>query len=288
MMLARSPARKASAIVIVGAGLGLTSVAADTFDIKTLDYDKGRTYLEASTSFFHGFPANADRLRASFDPTLNYAVTDRWLTAVKASMNKPIRDEFRVSTVGIEQTYALRKLDAGVAFGLYGGVNAATFRGETNNFAFGPIVTLGTETTQFTINPALDKTFGQNHVEGIAFTYGWQAKHELQKGYAIGIEGYGTVQNMGAAPTLAEQPHRIGPVLYLERELSRASAGNGPKGLSIKEGLSIKDTKSSVALAAGGSEASAPPKIYMEAGVLFGLTEGTQNTVFKLKGGIEY
>jgi hypothetical protein len=270
------------AAVAAGVALSPLMARADTFDLKTLDYDKGRTYLEVNTSYFHGFPVNSERLRGSIDPTLNYAVTDRWLAAVKATMNKPIDDEFRVSTIGTDQTYAFRKLEGGFAFGVVGGVNVATFRGETNNATFGPILTFGTQQTQLTINSALDKTFGQNRVDGVALTYAWGAKHELQKGVALGIEGHGAIQNLGASPTLAEQPHRIGPVLYLERELSRGMAsGAGPKGLSIK------DIKATAPMSAA-VDAAAPPKFYMEAGVLFGLTEGTQNTVFKLKGGIEY
>jgi hypothetical protein len=271
------------AAIAAGVALSPLMARADTFDLKTLDYDKGRTYLEVNTSYFHGYPVNAERLRASIDPTLNYAVTDRWLAAVKATMNKPIDDEFRVSTIGTEQTFALRKLEGGFAFGVVGGVNLATFRGETNDVSFGPILTFGTEQTQLTINSALDKTFGQNRVDGVALTYAWGAKHELQKGVAFGIEGHGTIQNLGASPTLAEQPHRVGPVLYLERELSRGMASSGgPKGLSLK------DLKSNAPVNSAATDAPAPPKLYMEAGVLFGLTEGTQNTVFKLKGGIEY
>ena len=104
---------------------------------------------------------------------------------------------------------------------------------------------------------------------------------DLQKGFAIGLEGYGTIQNVGAAPTLNEQPHRIGPVIYLEREFSRGVAG-GVKGVSIK------DTKSSAPTSTVAASMAAPPKVYMEAGVLFGLTEGTQDMVFKFKGGVEF
>jgi hypothetical protein len=269
------------AVLAFGVAITIAPLAAraDTFDLKTLDFEKGRTYLEVNTSYFRGFPVNSERLHGSIDPTANYAITDRWLAAIKATTNKPFDEDFRVSTVGMEHTFALRKLEGGYAIGLYGGINAATHRAETNDFAFGPIVTVGTETTSLTLNPALDKTFGQNRVEGIAFTYGWQAKHELQKGFAVGIEGYGTIQNVGTAPTLNEQPHRIGPVLYLERELSRGMAGS-----AAMKGLSIKDAKSS----ASAADATAPPKLYMEAGVLFGLTEGTQDMVFKLKGGVEF
>lgn len=271
----------------VAVTLAPLAVRADTFDLKTLDFEKGRTYLEVNTSYFRGFPLNSERLRGSIDPTANYAITDNWLAAIKATTNKPFDEDFRVSTVGMEHTVALRKLEGGYAIGLYGGINAAMHRAETNDFAFGPIVTFGTETTSLTLNPALNKTFGQNHVDGIAFTYGWQAKHELQKGFAIGLEGYGTIQNVGAAPTLNEQPHRIGPVIYLEREFSRGAAG-----VAGLKGSSIKDTKSSAQaanMAANATASSAaPPKVYMEAGVLFGLTEGTQDMVFKFKGGVEF
>jgi hypothetical protein len=51
--------------------------------------------------------------------------------------------------------------------------------------------------------------------------YAWQAKYELREGLAVGVEGYGLVENLGAPPRLAEQQHRIGPVLYTEVEVAK-------------------------------------------------------------------
>ena len=69
------------------------------------------------------------------------------------------------------------------------------------------------------LNPFLEQTFGHNRVEGIALSYGWQAKYEVRDGLAVGIEGYGLVENLGNSPALADQEHRIGPVLFMEIEL---------------------------------------------------------------------
>jgi hypothetical protein len=259
-----------TSFVLALALIPLTGAYADTFDIKGLAYTKGRMSVEANTSYFNGYPANAETLRASIDPAVNYAVSDHWQATLRATTNKPVDEAFRLSTINTEQIFVLRKLDAGFGFGVVATGSVAVHSEATNTVTIGPILAFGNETTTLTLNPSLEKTFGQNRVEGVAFTYGWQAKHEISKGYAIGIEGYGAVPNIGASPTLAEQPHRIGPVFYYERELTRGPAASG-KGMGPK-----------------GMDAPAPPKFTLEAGVLFGLTEGTQNTVFKLKSGIEF
>ena len=102
----------------------------------------------------------------------------------------------------------------------------------------------------FTANPFLERNFGRNSVEGIAFTYGWQAKYEVGDGFAVGIEAYGRIEHLGDPPPWSEQEHIIGPVVYAEIPLGRDF------------------------------------KITPDIGVLFGLTRATPDVALKLNVGI--
>ena len=140
-------------------------------------------------------------------------------------------------------------------------------RDETNAVTFGPILQLGTEATQVLINPFFRRTFGRNREDGTEFSYAWAFKQQLREGFAVGIEGYGSIP-IGDASGLDLQPHRVGPVFYLEREL-RGS------GLSVKH-------------AGGNGHAEEKPKLALELGILFGLTDATQDVAVKFKAGVEF
>jgi hypothetical protein len=271
------------AIPFVAALSGLVIIAtpasAGTFDIKTPDSTKGQLDVSVNTTTFAGFPINSELLRFSAEAGVAYGVRDWWTAGVKFNLDKPFGESLQFSTAGIEHLFVLRKLNAGFGLGFYAGVDAAIDRDATNSTTFGPVIQFGTDKTSLTLNPFLSKTFGQNREDGIALNYGWQAKHELREGLAFGIEGYGVISNLGNSQGLDFQEHRIGPVLYFERELG--SSKNG--GSATK--LSMKDTKGATG---GGMADAATPKLAFEVGVLFGLTQGTQDTAIKVKGGISF
>ena len=99
----------------------------------------------------------------------------------------------------------------------------------------------------------------------------------MREGFSVGLEGFGNILDIGHSPGLDFQEHRIGPVLYFERELSKA--GNGKIA-------GMKDSKMP-ANGNGNGDASSP-KLMFEVGVLFGLTKGTQDTALKLKGAVTF
>ena len=86
--------------------------------------------------------------------------------------------------------------------------------------------------------------------EGIALNYGWQVKYEVRSGFAVGIEGFGVVENLSNSPGWSQQEHRIGPAIFTEIALS-------------------KDLK-----------------ITPDFGLLFGLTSATQDVALKLNVGL--
>jgi hypothetical protein len=270
-------ARHVRLLVVGFVALLASPAVAGTFDVKSTDIAKGETEVSVNTSYFSGYPINAELLRHSSEIGIGYGFTDWWKAGLKIGFDKPIGADFQASTAGVEAQFLLRKFEANsLGIGWYTGVDFRIADDATNTLTFGPIFQFGSEKTSFTVNPFLARTFGRNHEEGMAFTYAWQAKQELREGLAFGIEGYGSVPNIGNSPSLDFQEHRIGPVLYFERSLARSNAA-APKSMSIKDVKSAEADK--------GPDG---PKLNIEAGVLFGLTDGTQDVTYKLKGAITF
>lgn len=267
---------KRAVLAIAAAAVTWSSASlADTFDVKSVEVDKGKTEFESNNSFLRGYPRNADRLRSSHELALNYGFATWFKAGAKLNFDKPVDEEFRLATAGIEGQAVLKKFEGGIGIAWFTGLDFRVNRDETNSVTFGPIVQLGAEKTHLLINPFLSKTFGKNREDGMDFSLAWAVKHELREGFAIGIEGYSTFPNVSNPPGSEFQDHRIGPVIYLERALG--GSGHGMRGLSVK------DTR-------GGNDDTKEegPKLAMEIGVLFGLSDVAQDTTFKIKGGISF
>jgi hypothetical protein len=80
------------------------------------------------------------------------------------------------------------------------------------------------------------------------------AKAGVNERLALGIEGYGVIPNIGNAPGIDFQEHRIGPVIYYDTEMPGAK----------KIGLEL------------------------DAGILFGLTEATPDVTGKVNAGLVF
>lgn len=224
--------------------------AAQAFDINDPDVEKGKRQLEAIHVGQFGFPAGTSSNTRNLQ-TLSYlyGLTDHLQVKGGVLADRLDDRDWAVSAVFVEGTVELLKWKQTGGFGLawFTGVSGATSDDATNSVTFGPILKFARETLALTLNPFLDKTFGQNHEEGIAFAYGWQLSAQVAKSVTLSVAGFGRIENIGDAPALQDQEHKIGPLLTLEHEL---------------------DDKQSLAL---------------ELGVFFGLTEVTPDTAAKLK-----
>jgi hypothetical protein len=257
-----------SLLALMLGALAANGAMAGTFDIKSPEVTKGETEVSLNSSFFSGYPDNSELLRHSWEAGISRGLTNWWAAGLKTNLDQPIGESFRASTVGTEHLFMLRKLEGGVAIAWYTGVDVAVASDQTNTLTFGPIFQFGTEKTSLTLNPFLAQTFGRNKDDGIALAYGWQVKHEVREGFAVGIEGYGQIKNIGDSLGPEFQEHRIGPVVYFERDIARKPAAG------------MKDAKGD-----GGTDG---PKFKFETGVLFGLTAGTQDIVVKAKAAITF
>lgn len=233
---------------------GAVSALAGTFEVKSPDITQSQTIFSWNSAVRGRFPVNSDPTRYSTELDLGYSPTSWFFIGGKVNSDQAVDENWKTSTVGAEMQLRFGKARPGFDFGWYSSVDVHVSDQETNTFTFGPIIQFGDDKLSLTLNPFLQKTFGENRTEGLDFTYGVMAKREIKEGMAIGIEAYGTIPDAGSGTPVAFQEHRIGPVLYFERDFGQ------PK------------TK-------GGQQ----PKAALDIGVYFGMTEATPDVTGKAK-----
>jgi hypothetical protein len=221
---------------------------ADVFSIDEPEVVKGEQEVEVNAAVQNGFPVNADPVRYSMEVEYTYGVTN-WLSlSPLIDFDKPDGDSFHATVAGIESVWFPVEVGKLLTFAWFTEVEGAAHRDETSSATFGPIVQFGHDKASLILNPYFEKSFGKNHEEGIEFTYQWQAKASVSKRLALGIEGFGVIPDIGDSPGIDFQEHRIGPVIYYEKELP------------------------------GAHERT----FAVDAGILFGLTEGTPHVTGKM------
>jgi hypothetical protein len=213
---------------------------------------KGQSKLETFSVWQGGLPCgDGDTTRQLH--TLNYTrgITDFWQIKAWLALEQPAGDDWRVSLATIENTFELLNAKrGGIGLAWFTSFTGAIDAGETNAVVFGPIVRIGNGPLSLILNPFLEKTFGANREDGLAFTYGWQLKQEVAKGWWIGVEGFGRMPDFAGAG--GAQDHRMGPVVTHEIEIG------GKRTFTV------------------------------EAGVQFGLNDTTPDTAAKLQLTLTY
>ena len=206
---------------LMTASVGATSASAQTFDIHAPESKRGEVEVESLNAANLGAARGLGELtRDSHELKMTYGVSDVWKIELGGLVEKSVAGDTRLARVAFENIFVLRAVDrVGVGLGWFTSVEAATDHATTNAVIFGPIAYWKAEKFSALANPFFEKTFGQNHEEGVAFTYTWQAKFEIETGFGVGVEGLGRIENVGASPALSQQDHRIGPSLYFTREL---------------------------------------------------------------------
>ena len=229
----------------------VAEVSAQTFEVKNLDITQGSLEIGFDNSAM--LRPSPSQNRSAHDQSIHYGLREWWRLSAVMKLEDPARHDLQASRVALESIFVLKPMSAGQAqdlgIGFFAAVEASVHQDTTNALVFGPIVTAKWDALTLTFNPFLEQTFGRNRAEGIALSYGWQAKYDVRQGLAIGIEGFGLIDNLADAAGFADQEHRIGPVVYAEISLW---------------GL----------------------KLTPDIGVLFGLTPATPDLTFKINVGV--
>jgi hypothetical protein len=209
-----------AALFVLMSGSVFDLALADVFSIDEPEVEKGAQEIEVNAAIQNGFPVNADPIRHSAEVEYTYGVT-KWLSlSPLVDFDKPDGDDLHVTVAGVESVWFPVEVGNTITLAWFTEVEGAVHHDETNSTTFGPIIQFGHDKASLILNTYLEKSFGRNREEGIDFIYQWQAKAALTERLALGMEGFGAVPNIADSPGIDFQEHRIGPVIYYERELA--------------------------------------------------------------------
>lgn len=230
-MLFLCAASRASLIATALLLVHTSTANAQALDVDGPDIEKGERDLRNVNGVNSGWrPGSAGEPRNTHKLAYSYSPTD-WLRLVAhAEVTNVIVDDWRADHAALESFIALRKAEeTGVAISWYTSVQVALDDDGTSSVLFGPIIRIGMGKTSLTGNQLFEETYGRSSSPGINAVYGWQLKHEISETFAIGVEWFGAVENIGDAPRWGETDQRFGPSVYFTRDV-----GEGRKwGLDI-------------------------------------------------------
>ena len=261
--------------------LGPASAGHEIFHLFAPPIEKGHWGLEFNSAFQDGFPAHDEDedehghadIRAAHELGVHVDVSDYWMTKIALEMQREADDAYALSGVASENVFRFSKwtprtFDAA----WFTAVAAGTESEATNAVEFGPIVSIRSGPVMVLLNPFFEKTFGRNREEGTAFTYGWRLTYSFSGRLSVGLEGYGEIENLGDAPAIDEQVHRVGSVLYLGPLHGTGHSEHGDHAHGMEH----------------DHEQHAEPEWFGEVGLLFGLTDSTPDTAVKLNAGVHF
>ena len=234
----RSPVSAAvfAATLVFGA---IGAARAGTFDVKDPEMTSGETEISTNHTVSSGFPANADRVRHSFEFATSYTFTDHFKAGAKFGFDRHAGDDAHLSIGGIEGQYFLGKLGPAVTLAWFTSLDFRIHHGETNTLVFGPLVKFGDDALSLTLNPLFEHTFGANRDHGIGFAYAIGLKSKIREGFGVGAEAHGSIPDISSPPGGHVHEHRIGPVLYFDREISPARDGRSARKLALEIGTFV-------------------------------------------------
>lgn len=288
-----------AAVVLAASGIASRDAEAghNVFHIFAPAIEAEHQGFEVLSAFYFGLPKEAGHepgeeedhghahgsIRAAHEIAYHRAVNEHWMSKLALAVDREAGGDYELTGIASENMFRLgpARSDA-FDFGWFTALSAGLASGATNAVEFGPVVSLSAGAATLVLNPFFEKTFGDNREEGIAFAYAWRASYELAERFSVGVEGYGEIENIGDAPGVGEQVHRIGPVLYLGHlhGATRHAHAAGGHGGHTHHGQAHHGDEQGLGRGA--------PQWHAEIGVLFGLTEATADAALKVNIGADF
>jgi hypothetical protein len=94
--------------------------AAQTFDVKQLDVQKGSLELGLDNTVQPGLPRNVDANRSAHDQGLDYGVTDRWRLSAVLKFENPGNEDLLLAKPAVENIFVFTAVPQQYGGGLVG------------------------------------------------------------------------------------------------------------------------------------------------------------------------
>lgn len=268
----------------------------NVFHIFTPHVEAGHWGAEALSAFHMGLPRHAvdegeDEAehdahdehdahaspRAAVELGLHTGVTDLWMAKLALVAEHAAGGDLELTGIEFANVFRFAREASGpLDLAWFTALDFGLDAGASNAVVFGPIFSFSSGPLALVLNPFLEKSFGENREEGIAFAYAARLTYEIGAKLHVGLEAYGEVENLGHAPAVRDQIHRIGPVVYLGT-LHGAHAHSAAHD-AHRAHLAQHQAR-------GGHD---PGEWYAEVGLLLGLTEATPDAALKFNLGLDF
>jgi hypothetical protein len=211
----------------LGTAVFMTALAMSTFATPALAEFKLRypfvDYREVE--FEHNGDTTFDKSKSGENNNQSYTnefeigATRFWQFGLEAESSAPSGSNLRYEATTVENIFQLTPQGKYWAdLGFFAEYSHAASRGGADSFTFGPLIqkelndVMGTDTVH-TLNLLFSKEVGRNRTDDTPLFYAWQSRLRLDPHFEPGIEIYGQIGDIEAPGKLAEQQHRMGPVV---------------------------------------------------------------------------
>jgi len=239
---------RVGAVLAIGLGAAATAAPAQAeFKLRYPFVDYREIELEHNGDTTFDKSKSGKNNNQSYTNEIEVGATPFWLVGLEAESGALPGENLRYEATTVENVFQLTPQGKYWAdLGFFAEYSHAASRHDADSVTFGPLIqkelsdVMGTDTVH-TLNLLFSKEVGRNRTDATPFFYAWQSRLRLDPHFEPGIEIFGQIDDVEAPGKLADQQHRVGPVVVGLHSLA-------PYG-----------------------------KIKYEVGYLFGLTHATEN-----------
>jgi high-affinity iron transporter len=205
-------------IFLLGA-LGAGSIAHAEFKVRypIVDYREFEIEHNGDTTFDN--PKSGKSNNQSYVTEYGLGPLPNWFVELENELAAPSGENITYEATTIENYFQLTP--TGKYWGdlaMFGEYSHPASRSNAKSFTFGPLAqTEFGEIAGFgalhTLNLLFTREVGNNSTTGTPFFIAWQSRLLINSHIQPGLEYYGMIDNLSAPGKLADQQHRIGPVL---------------------------------------------------------------------------
>lgn len=209
------------AVGFLGLGAVLLVLSAQTasaqFYVRPPEVDKGKIYLEEHGALYSG-PGEDEHRRQTHEVEGKYGLTDRWALIVEGFFRQDIGEEIEAREFELGAQYEIiERHGDGLGFAFRTIYEFALQSHEPDEILFGPLAKYVWGPNSATGNAFFIGQLGDEaEIDSLELKLNWRLKHELNEKWALGVEGYGEIEDLSHAGSWDDQKHRIGPVAYYE------------------------------------------------------------------------
>jgi hypothetical protein len=215
------PIRRIAITVIAATTLGFlgTAPARAEFKLRYPVVDYGEFEVEHNGSVTFDKKNSGKNNNQSFPTEVEVGILPFWTIGIEANVEANSGENLHYQATAVESYLQLTpqgKYWADLAF--FTEFERPTNRNSAHSVTFGPLVqkevpnVFGTDTLH-TLNLLFEKEIGHNAAAGTPLRLAWQSRLRLHPLFEPGVEFYGDVEDIAHPGKLADQQHRVGPMI---------------------------------------------------------------------------